>query len=212
MSAHAVGLAVPAYFHPTREAGDWARVCAAPALGLAVVNPASGAGPAPDPAYRPVCDTLRARPGVVLAGYVDTAYGARPVDDVVAEAEDYRRFYGIEAVFLDQVSSGAQALDHYAGLTGRLRDRGAAAIVLNPGVAPHPGYRELAEVVVTFEGPWTAYRRRAPDVPGPGRTCHLVHATPPGLRVAAWRRARRLGAGLAYVTHRTMPNPWEGLA
>ncbi|MGD9527685.1 spherulation-specific family 4 protein [Pseudonocardia sp.] len=207
-----IDLAVPAYFHPAREAADWVRLCATAPLGLVVVNPCSGAGTAADPAYRPVCAALRARPEVIVAGYVDTAYGTRPAADVLTEAVRYERFYGIGAVFLDQVSSGADALDHYVDVVGRLRASGAAAVVLNPGVAPHPGYRALADVVVTFEGPWSAYRGRAPDPPGPGRTCHLVHATPDGRRAAAWRRARSLGADLAYVTARGLPNPWDGFA
>jgi hypothetical protein len=205
-------LAVPAYFHPVRESADWARLCTSPGLGLVVVNPCSGAGATADPAYRPVCAALHARPEVLLAGYVDTAYGTRPAADVLAEAARYGRFYGIGAVFLDQVSSGADALDHYADVVARLRAGGAAAVVLNPGVAPHPGYRALADVVVTFEGPWSAYCHRAPDPPGPGRTCHLVHATPDGLLATAWRRARDLGAGLAYATSRRLPNPWDGFA
>ena len=205
-------LAVPAYFHPAREATDWERLCASPTLGLVVVNPSSGAGTAADPAYRTVCAALRARTEVLVAGYVDTAYGTRPAADVLAEAARYGRFYGIGAVFLDQVSSGADALDHYADVVERLRAGGTAAVVLNPGVEPHPGYRALADVVVTFEGPWSAYRHRAPDPPGPGRTCHLVHATPDGLRAGARRRAHRLGADLAYVTSRRLPNPWDGFA
>jgi hypothetical protein len=205
-------LAVPAYFHPLRETADWDRLCAAAPLGLVVVNPASGPGSAADPAYRPVCDVLRCRDGVVLAGYVDTGYAGRAARDVLGEAQAYRRFYGIEAVFLDQVSSGVDGLGHYRHLLARLRETGAGPIVLNPGVAPDPGYRALAEIVVTFEGPWSAYRRRrAADPPGPGRMCHLVHATPADRRRSAWRRVRRLGARLACVTDRTLPNPWNGL-
>lgn len=205
-------LAVPAYFHPAREATDWARLCAAEPLGLVVVNPASGVGAAADPAYRPVCAALRARPEVLLAGYVDTAYGTRPAADVLAEAAGYERYYGIGAVFLDQVSSGADALDHYTQLTARLRGHGSTAVVLNPGVVPHPGYRAIADTVVTFEGPWSAYRHREPDGPGPGRTCHLVHATPRDLLDTARGHARQLGTDLAYVTSRALPNPWGGFA
>lgn len=208
MTAHAV----PAYFHPTREARDWARLCAAGGLGMVVVNPASGVGPAPDPAYRPVCAALRARPGVVVAGYVDSGYADRPLREVLDEAAAYRHFYGITAVFVDQVTSGPATLRHYRHLVERLRAGGAGPIVLNPGVPPDPGYRAVADVVVTFEGPWSAYRRpRARDPRGPGRTCHLVHDTPAAEQPAARRRARRLGAGYCYVTDRRMPNPWEGL-
>lgn len=205
-------LAVPAYFHPIREAADWARLCAADRLGLVVVNPDSGVGPTPDIAYHPVCAALRTRFGVAVAGYIDTAYAARPLREVLDEVTAYRRFYGIDAVFVDQVTSGVATLGYYVRLAQSLRIHCAGPIVLNPGVSPDPGYRAIADVVVTFEGPWSVYRRpRARDPRGPGRTWHLVHGTPADQQQRAWRRARHLGAGYAYVTDRRMPNPWDGL-
>lgn len=206
------GVAVPAYFHPLREAVDWTRLCAAPRLGLVVINPASGAGLAPDVSYRPVCVALRRRSGVAVAGYVDTAYADRPLREVLDEIAAYRRYYGIDAVFVDQVTSDVATLGYYAHLAEQLRRRGVGPIVFNPGVLPDAGYRAIADVVVTFEGPWSAYRRRrVPDPPGAGRTWHLVHDTPADQQRRAWRRTRRLGAGYAYVTDRRMPNPWDGL-
>lgn len=147
-----------------------------------------------------------------MAGYVDTAYADRPQREVLDETAAYQRFYGIDAVFVDQVTSSGATLGYYQDLAQRLRRRGIGPIVLNPGVSPDPGYRAVADVVVTFEGPWSVYRRRrAPDPPGPSRTCHLVHDTPADQQLRAWRRTRRLGAGYAYVTDRRMPNPWDGL-
>ncbi|GAA1848678.1 hypothetical protein GCM10009836_30520 [Pseudonocardia ailaonensis] len=189
---------MPAYFHPEREAADWARLAAAD---LVVVNPASGPGTG-DPAYRAAIPGL---PGVV-AGYVDTDYARRPIAAVRADAAAHRRLHGVGAVFLDRVTSGPEDLEYYAVLAAEL----PRPLILNPGVRPDPGYLALADVVVTFEGDWAAHR--ALTGPDPvGTTWHLVHGVPVGEQEATLRRAAALGASLGYATDRRMPNPWDGL-
>jgi len=205
-----IRLAVPAYFHPERDARTWARLAErAPGVGLVVVNPCSGVGDGTDPAYA----ALRSGPWrPLLAGYVDTAYATRPLTEVVAEVVAYRRRYGVDAVFADQVTSGEAPLPYYRELAMRLRGAGTTRIVLNPGTVPHPGYLELADVVVTFEDDAAAYERwSAPVVRGPAAICHLVHDAPPATHHAVLARAAGRGAGYAFVTDRRMPNPWSGL-
>ena len=174
-----------------------------------VVNPCSGVGDGTDDAYAALCSGPW-RP--LLAGYVDTAYATRPLTEVVAEVVAYRRRYGVDAVFADQVTSGEAPLPYYRELAMRLRGAGATRIVLNPGTVPHPGYLELADVVVTFEDDAAAYERwSAPVVRGPAAICHLVHDAPPATHHAVLARAAGRGAGYAFVTDRRMPNPWAGL-
>lgn len=200
---------MPAYFHPSWASGAWAALEAAAdaTVGLVVVNPASGPGAASDEAYGSLCTSPRLRN--VVAGYVDSAYSGRPLEDVLAEAAAYGRFYGISSVFVDQVTSGPEGLPYYRELSVELRRRGMRRLVLNPGVVPRPEYLDLADVVVTFEGPWTAYRRHMPPIHA--ATWHLVHSTPVEHHVLSLRMAAARGARYAYVTERTMPNPWDGL-
>ncbi|WP_236652438.1 spherulation-specific family 4 protein [Streptacidiphilus neutrinimicus] len=183
---------VPAYFHPSADPASWAVLrAAAPRLAAVVVNPASGPGPAPDPAYARERGELT--PTRVL-GYVDTDYGRRPHAEVVAEIAAYRDWYGVDGVFLDQTPDGSQALPHYVRLAVAARSLGAAYVVLNPGLPPHPAYLDLADLVVTFEGPWSAYGDRAPDA-----GTHLVYAAPPYAPVHG------------YATAGELPNPWAVL-
>jgi hypothetical protein len=193
-----VGLGVPAYFHPLREAADWARLAPAEVV---VVNPASGPG-AGDPAYRPAVQALSG----LVAGYVDTNYARRPAAAVLADATAHRTLHGVDTVFLDRVTSGPEQLPYYAALVAQL----PRPPLLNPGARPDPGYLALAEVVVTFEGDWAAHRALTGPDPA-GRTWHLVHGVPPYAQRAVLRRAEALGARLAYATDRRMPNPWEAL-
>ena len=61
-------LIVPAYFHPAAAPDEWARMAAhAARIRLVILNPASGPGDQPDPAFRPVLDRLR-EAGVPVAG------------------------------------------------------------------------------------------------------------------------------------------------
>jgi spherulation-specific family 4 protein len=214
-SVESPSLGVPAYFHPVWDAGAWAALAGVPdaSVGLVVINPASGFGAAPDQAYRSLCESPRLRN--MLAGYVDSAYSGRPLPDVLAEAVAYRRYYGITAVFIDQVTSGLQGVRYYRRLGEELRKRGTCRLVLNPGVVPRLEYFDLADVVVTFEGTWTAYRSHDLLIAtAPARraaTWHLVHTTPVEHHVLSLRMAAARGASYAYVTERTMPNPWDEL-
>ncbi|RAG82345.1 hypothetical protein DN069_28190 [Streptacidiphilus pinicola] len=185
-------LLVPAYFHPEADPASWAVLrAAAPRLTAVVINPASGPGPAPDPAYATVRAGLSA---TRVLGYVDTDYGRRPHAEVVAEIARHREWYAVDGVFLDQTPDGSAALAHYARLTVAARSLGAAYVALNPGLPPDPAYLDVADLVVTFEGPWSAYAARPADA-----GTHLVHAAPPHAAVHG------------YATPGTLPNPWAVL-
>ncbi|MEU2242330.1 spherulation-specific family 4 protein [Streptomyces sp. NPDC018338] len=175
-------LLVPYYEHPADRPEAWsALVAAAPSLHGVVLNPASGAGEAPDPAFAEASARLRGA-GVRVLGYVDTAYGRRPHAEVVAELLRHRDWYGADGAFLDQVTTAPGGLAHYRRIAVAARAAGAATLVLNHGAHPDPGYEEFADLLVTFEGPWDTYRTL--DLPVAPHYCHLVYAAPPGVRPA----------------------------
>jgi hypothetical protein len=201
-SGRAPRVLVPAYFHPSVEPDAWAALRrAAPRLTAVVLNPASGPGDAPDPAYAEARAELRE---TRVLGYVDTDYGRRPHSAVVAEIERHRAWYDVDGVFLDQSLSGPDGIPYYARLAVAARSLGATFLALNPGTRVHWAYHDLADLVVTFEGSWDTYRHRpvgdrdlAPF--DPTRDCHLVHAAPPDAIVPG------------YATPGTLPNPWAVL-
>lgn len=218
-----VTLAVPAYFHPRTRPADWARLAALgpalepapdPCLGFAVMNPDSGPGAEPDPAYHPVISAVTSTGGRVI-GYVDTAYARRPSGAVLRDLAAYRAWYGLSGVFLDQVSSGTHHLAHYRRLVAGARRIGFDLVVLNPGVTPSPGFADLADVLVTFEGEWNAYgdylvaewMRGYPRE----RFCHLIHGAGPTALADARARAAANHVGVLYATELTGTNPWAAL-
>jgi hypothetical protein len=215
-SGSGVCYAVPAYFHPADNPAGWKALAAlGPTLAFAIVNPNSGPADAPDPRYREPIKAVHAAGGRVI-GYVDTAYGHRPAADVLSDIKAYHSWYGLRGAFLDQVSSHPDQLAHYRDVAGSARRAGLDYLVINPGVVPHPGYAEIADTVVTFEGPWTEYR--GPEVADwmrlhpIQRFCHLVYGAPKGTLTDAVRDSTARHVGVLYTTELTGANPWSGLS
>jgi hypothetical protein len=212
---HVLDYGVPAYFHPAESPEAWtALIQRAAALRFVVVNPHNGPGAAADPAYAAVVPRMH-RAGIRAIGYVDTAYGRRALDDVVAEAVLYRDRYGLNGVFLDQGATSLTLVSVYEQYLLGLRESGMRFMVLNPGTFPHPAYIDLVNVTVTFEGSWHAYRRlKVPAwalATSEARFCHLVYDVPPALArhpagVAAARHAQTI-----CLTEGRPPNPWDRL-
>ncbi|MFE5939860.1 spherulation-specific family 4 protein [Streptomyces sp. NPDC056470] len=193
-------LLVPFYEHPADRPEEWdAVVAAAPSLYGVVLNPASGAGTAPDPGFAAVAARLHAA-GVRVLGYTDTAYGRRPHGEVVAELLRHRDWYGADGAFLDQVPTAPKALAHVRRISVAARAAGARTLVLNHGAHPDPGYAELADLLVTFEGPWDSYRGL--DLPLADHYCHLVYAAPRGALPTTRVHCAVPGTG---------PHPWGTL-
>lgn len=209
-------FAVPAYFNPLWDPVGWQVLAAlGPALSFAILNPGSGPGQAVDRGYIEPIAAVQASGGRVI-GYVDTGYGKRPSVSVLRDVMRYQSWYGLRGAFLDQVSSGHDHLAHYGRIAEAVRRAGMDFVVLNPGVTPDPGYAELADVVVTFEGSWAAYRDHAAadwtaDHPAE-RFCHLVHSTPTEEVSAAQNTARARHVGAFYVTELGGANPWGSLS
>ncbi|PWI18840.1 hypothetical protein DI272_35390 [Streptomyces sp. Act143] len=172
-------LLLPYYEHPSVRPAEWeAIITAAPHLYAVVLNPASGPGDQPDEAFAEVAARLRTA-GVRTLGYVDTAYARRPHSDVVRDLARHRDWYATDGAFLDQVATGEAEFTYYRRLATAVR----GPLALNHGTAPHPSYARIADVLVTFEGPWKSYLHLGPptwqgsrDV----RVCHLVYGVPRG--------------------------------
>ncbi|MFF5482272.1 spherulation-specific family 4 protein [Streptomyces sp. NPDC012935] len=205
-------LLIPYYEHPSVRPAEWdAIIAAAPRLHGVVLNPASGPGEAPDPAFAEVAARLRAVDVRVL-GYADTDYGRRPHADVVRDITRYRDWYRADGVFLDQVAAGSAEFGHYQRLATAAWGAGCGTLALNHGTAPHPSYARIADLLVTFEGSWATYTRLGPQAwrGGTGvRLCHLVYGVPAGVDLA--EQARAHGATVHCAVPGGGDHPWGTL-
>ncbi|GAB2622085.1 spherulation-specific family 4 protein [Streptomyces capparidis] len=210
-----MSLLVPLYVHPAADPAAWrAAAGAARLLHGVVLNAADGPGAAPEPGYAAAAKLLRSA-GVRVYGYVDTAYGRRPDREVLADVRRHRDWYGARAVFYDQAAADPGLLRRYRRLVRAARGCGMRAVALNPGTHPDPGYAVLADLVVTFEGPFAAYRtasvpRWTAEHP-PERFCHLVHQVPAGLAHLVGRLAAARGARVHCAVGLSGANPWRGV-
>ncbi|MEU0374582.1 spherulation-specific family 4 protein [Streptomyces sp. NPDC006283] len=209
-------LLVPLYVHPSVDPAAWRTlVDRAPVLYGVVLNAADGPGRTPDAAFARAARELRSA-GVRVLGYVDTDYGRRSARAVAADYERHRAWYDTDGFFLDQVAPDQAGVRHYRRLARTARAHGGATLALNPGVHPAPGYASFADLLVTFEGGWEAYRT-APAAPPwtrghpPGAFCHLVHGVPSGLSGLAARTAELRGAAVHCAVTGHGPNPWSSL-
>jgi Spherulation-specific family 4 len=208
-------LVVPAYFHPAVDPAGWAALAsAADQVRMVVLNVASGPGTEFDSAFAPVVARLRAA-GIRVAGYVDSAYGTRPVADALLDFSRYRDWFRVDAVFFDRVCTGAAEVAHYAELTRSVRMLGAREVVFNHGAYPIKAYSEHAELLGTFEGPWSSYVElgmpRWPRTVAADRFLHLVYAVPEELTEDAVDLITRRNAGAALVSDHSGANPWGRL-
>lgn len=178
---------------------------------LLVINPHNGSGAAKDPAFAEAIDRLRSA-GIPMLGYVATDYGTRDPRVVVQDAARYARWYGIDGIFLDEVTTAEAALPRYTRLVSQLRARDVRPIALNPGHTPAPGYFALADIIVTFEGTYADYRNLTTPAPSPSagvmraRTAHLIFDATPAQAEQVRHTSR---ADYVYATPGTMPNPWQ---
>ncbi|MEV0173081.1 spherulation-specific family 4 protein [Streptomyces sp. NPDC050803] len=211
-----MSLLIPLYVHPAEDPGAWHRLISGVARTYAVIlNPASGPGAEPDPAFTAAAEALRAA-GARVLGYADTDYGAREPAEVVDEVRRHRDWYAADGCFLDRVPASPDRLAGCRRLVRSVRRLGASTVVMNPGVHPAPGYVRLADLTVTFEGHWSTYvsafsrpawTARHP----PERFCHLVYGVPKALVPLAVRTAHERGAAVSGPVTGEQPNPWTEL-
>lgn len=201
---------IPAYL-PPRELTRLAHAVRRPQM--VVVNPDSGPGAGRSHAYISAVHLLQAA-GVRVLGYVPTGYGWRPLQSVVDDVDRYRAWYGVDGIFFDEAASDAALVPHYRALARAARGDTGRLVVLNPGVPPAPGYFDLANLVVTFEGAYEAYSaamRQTPDWlrdQPRDRIAHLIYGA---TRAQALSALADSAAGYLYATSGALPNPWRTL-
>jgi hypothetical protein len=242
-------VSVPAYWSPSSTpegVADFRRLAdAAGAVDIVVMNgPASAA---PVPFDEETANTIRMlrRAGITVLGYVDSGYlgrtgmtttrvspGSADVADWVSQVRadvadwyDLYGWYGLGGVFIDQTLSSCGENEAYLGayrdaLDGAQQgNRGSMMVAMNPGTDTDECYTEIADVIVTFENTYEAYRSWTP----PAWTrrypveqfWHLVYDAPTTEAMNAtvdWAGQRQ--AGMIYVTDLPMTearSQWDAL-
>jgi hypothetical protein len=193
---------LPLYVHPQVDPAAWRHAAAAVGEHLTVVVRDDG----DDPAVAGALSQLAAA-GVATLGHVDAQFATRPVADLQEAVARWARC-PVSGIFLDQTPTSPFSIGPVA-LAVRAARRGGLSVVLNPGTATDPLYRELGARVCTFEGTWQRYRDWSGHGSRPGDG-HLVHSVPPESMAEAQALLRQRRAGFGLVTDRTPPEPYAG--
>jgi hypothetical protein len=214
--AAAQSMAVPAYFYP---GSYWTQMeqAGSSALKLAVMNPASGPGSAPDPKYVSAVRAAQAA-GITVVGYVYTSYGARSLAAVESDVNAYYSWYGVNGIFFDEASNNCATASYYATLNAFVKSKGGTArTILNPGTQTSQCYVSDGDILLTFEGSYKQYVNgySAPSWVSqysPSHFWHVIYGAPTTSAMAqAVQLSKRRGAGFVYVTPDTLPNPYDTL-
>jgi hypothetical protein len=237
-AGHATELLVPAYFYPSFDPAQsqWDEMQAALATGAhitAIMNVNNGPGTALNSDYAAAVQSFRAAGGKVL-GYVYTCYGnnncqsglpaTRSVSDVVSDANLYQQWYGVDGIFLDEMSNTSTALPFYASVAQSLRaSQPGWKIVGNAGTTIDASYLSVADTLVTREDGSGSYSGYAPaawaSTQPANRQAHLLYnITGADAMRSLLAQAVARNVGYVYITDdrytpgsSTEPNPWDTL-
>ncbi len=208
-------MAVPAYFGPWATE-DWEALLASEP-GVIVINPDSGPGERKSASYATLVRQAQRR-GFAVIGYCSLARGKRKYAECLAELDAYRDWYEVDGMFWDEVKVTTRPSGLLRSLYGvSVRKFGLDGfIVYNPGTAVPEGFFSSLRraYIVTFEGSRAQHVERFGafeiEVEGPiERQWHLIHSCAPKFQRTVRQRLVDSGLGGAYVTHATMPNPWD---
>jgi hypothetical protein len=209
-TARCQALALPAFFPPQ----FWNRI---PVNGhypaVIVLDPDNGPGTKYIPQIRAAVRHVR-REGSRVLGYIDTAYSRRSLTLVEKAVHDYRQWYGINGMFLDQTPNhGTAQIGYYRALDRYIRSIiPHPSIWINPGVYPDPAYLSVANVIMTFEGPYYAYKEIqtpawAHQYPS-DRFASDVFDTSRQNLARAMGLSRSRNTGYIFFTNETVPDPY----
>ena len=138
---------------------------------ILIINPNNGPGSGNDDHYDDMVDELQDA-GATVIGYISTAYGGKPIDQIYAEADLYDN-YGVDGYFLDETTDSQ--MDYYEAA-----DDIGGLVVSNPGAPVSEDFFDTADIVIVSEN---AYEIESDSGSWSDRGV-LVHST--GLDREAW--------------------------
>jgi hypothetical protein len=119
---------------------------------VVIVNPASGSGGSKDSNYVSGIGELKAA-GVIVLGYVSTAYTARSLDAVKGDIDKWDSWYDIDGIFFDEQTNWAGKESYYTQAGDYAESKGLGFTVGNPRANSILSYLSTVDVVLIYESP-----------------------------------------------------------
>jgi Spherulation-specific family 4 len=205
---------VPAYFYSSTI---WAQaIDTRPAPSVVLLNVDSGPGTGPASHFQTLVRQAQDA-GITVLGYASTSYGQSAISSVETQVQEYKSWYGVNGIFLDLTQGTPGEFSYYQTLSKFIRSTIPNGVVwLNPGDYPDPEFMSIANVVMVFEGPYSAYvSNRVPSWVSqysPSQFAHVIYETPASDLASAVSLSRERRAGHLFVTDLSVPgNPYGAL-
>ncbi|WP_280152114.1 spherulation-specific family 4 protein [Piscinibacter sp. XHJ-5] len=217
--ANASGTIVPAYFRSTSSPNHWSTLAASASRvqTTAILNPSSGPGAAKDESYADAVEKLHLSGGKII-GYVDTGYATRDKNVVLSEIAKYKKWYGVDGVFLDQMTDDVAHVTYYADLYNYIKAiYSGFHVVGNAGKNTVEQYASLPAVdtIVVFEGAYKSFTQYVPrswmQSYGRERFAYLVYSASSASMKEVANHAVTHNIGYVYATDDSPDNPWNTL-
>ncbi len=209
-SVHAMGLIIPIYGNTSAQFNA-AVSAASKAPTIAIINPDDGPGGSKVGGIsNQVARLKQARAQV--AGYINTFYGGASLGNVFKQIDRYKKWYGANGLFLDEFSDRTGKIGYYKSIYAYAKKKGMI-VVANPGTFVPSGYAAAADVIVTYEDPysagWESHRQAAWTRSKPAsKFGAIVYATPKNNLQSVVDGAVAERHGWLYVTDRGGNDPF----
>lgn len=118
---------------------------------IGVVNPHNGPGTEWEAVYDRYV-TVMQECHISVLGYVSTFWGAVPLNTVKDNIDKYKQFYGIDGIFLDEMSNKAENVQYYKDITAYAKSVGVKYVMGNTGTDAAPEYVGVVDNIVISEG------------------------------------------------------------
>jgi hypothetical protein len=211
--ASASGVIIPLYSYP---GSSWNAIIqqkiAYPSVPITViVNPSSGPGASKDPNYVTWINNLRSA-GINVLGYVYTSYGARSANSVVADINAYKAWYGVNGIFLDEMSNVVGHESYYSALTSYAHYLGLDTVVGNPGATVPSSFIGAVDVIVIYENAGVpSASALGSSTMGLSKSGFATMSYGVSSLTSSSVRAVAAYAGYVFITDQGMPNPYSSL-
>ncbi|KAJ7595230.1 Spherulation-specific family 4-domain-containing protein [Mycena floridula] len=213
------GIIFPLFVYPGEGCSSWSALNSAisnnPSVPfIVVVNPNSGPGDSgsqPDSNYQSCIPKLSAsgssQNSVTLVGYVDTNYGSRSSNDVLADINTYGQWsssYKLQGVYLDRTAATSQFESAYRSYASQAQQAfGSAYVVMDTGTIPSDiSFFTFANLLVTFTNVYSSFRRALTisDAAPAQKQAVILYSGPSTTPETLVKQLVQMGIGSMFIT------------
>jgi hypothetical protein len=208
---NSLGIVIPLYVSP---GSNWTSVIQAKQTFsnvpfIAVINPNSGPGSAKDSSYATGIQQLQAA-GIVVLGYVDTAYAGSSISSVENHLSEYNSWYHVNGIFFDEMQNALGSESYYATLNTYVHSLGMNVTMGNPGALVPQSEAGVLNILDIYENGALPTLSSLSYGASPTSDFSLMAYSIPNLNTTFLQSAMGY-VGYVYLTNLALPNPYGAL-